>query len=233
MSSLQVFAQDGIEILINQETGESFCSVSGYARMAGKDKSTISRRLESVASNDRKTAEILTDAGMRSVVLVSEDLIAEWLPKDNHQMASKLMKLGVRMFLHQFAGYEHRIGRQKEQLPSRVLAVETARSIREITDSLEDNPRLAQLLTDIAMNDALALIGGSSTNPHPLRGVAEIAQDMGYLVTTSNRIRLGKFVRSQLNTGVQEKRLCNGTQRQIWCYPDCPETREIIRQFFE
>jgi hypothetical protein len=66
-------------------------------------------------------------------------------------------------------------------------------------------------------------------------GVAEIAQDMGYPVNHSNRGKLGKFVKSQLgDVGQrQESRLCNGTDRPIWCYPDTPEVRGAIAQFFK
>ena len=43
-SSLQRFDHDGIELIINTETGESFASISGYARMSGKAQSTINPR---------------------------------------------------------------------------------------------------------------------------------------------------------------------------------------------
>lgn len=113
MAILQRYdGQDGIEILINTESGESFCSVKGYARMSGKDQSTISRRLASanvdqgIAESASKTAEVLTAGGMQTVALVNEDLIAEWLPKDNPAAATALLKLGVRVVLHNMAGYE-------------------------------------------------------------------------------------------------------------------------------
>lgn len=106
MTNLQRFDQDGIEIFVDTRTGESFASVSGYARMANKDKSTISRRLKGVAQNPSKTAEIQTVTGIKTVALVPEDLIAEWLPTDNPAMATQLMKLGVRVFLHKVAGYK-------------------------------------------------------------------------------------------------------------------------------
>lgn len=98
--------QDGIEILIDTSTGESFCSVKGYARMSGKDKSTISRRLEGVAKDGQKTAKAPTAGGIQGVALITEDLIVEWLPKDNPTAATTLLKLGVRMGLHKLAGYE-------------------------------------------------------------------------------------------------------------------------------
>lgn len=60
VANLQLFHNDGIELIVNTETGESFASVSGYARMSGKDKSTISRRLESVAESFVNKVEIQT-----------------------------------------------------------------------------------------------------------------------------------------------------------------------------
>ena len=106
LTNLQTFNKDGLELIINTETGESFASVSGYARISGKDKSTISRRLESVAESLVNKAEIETVKGFQSVALISEDLIVTWLPKDNPEMATKMMKAGVRMFLHTLAGYK-------------------------------------------------------------------------------------------------------------------------------
>lgn len=106
MNTLQRFDQNGVEIIIDTTTGESFATISGYARMAGKHKTTVTRRLKGVASEKQKTAEIKTQGGLQGVTLLHEEFIAEWMPKDNPPMASKLMLLGVRLFLHKMAGYE-------------------------------------------------------------------------------------------------------------------------------
>lgn len=112
MTNLTTFNQDGIEIIINTATGESFCSIKGYARLSGKDKSTISRRVskitqsEGVASDLIISAEIQTAGGIQGVVLITEDLITDWILDDNIQIAKQLLKAGVRMFLHTAAGYE-------------------------------------------------------------------------------------------------------------------------------
>lgn len=111
MANLQRFDQDGIEIVINTETGESFASISGYARMAGKAVNTIAKRVKrgskGLDNSLVKTAEIQTAGGVQGVHLVPESFIAEWIPKDNPAMATQLMKLGVRMFLHKMAGYKY------------------------------------------------------------------------------------------------------------------------------
>jgi len=106
MSNVSVFNKDGLEILINNDTGESFCSVSGYARMSGKDKSTISRRLGAVAQAHPKTAEVQTVKGLKTVAVVSEDLISEWIVDDNPALAKQLLRAGVRVFLHKAAGFQ-------------------------------------------------------------------------------------------------------------------------------
>ena len=106
VTNLERFDSNGIELIINTTTGESFASVSGYARMAEKDKSTISRRLKTVASNTEKKAEIVTTTGLKTVSLISEEQISEWIVDDNPTMAKQLLKLGVRVYLHKLAGYE-------------------------------------------------------------------------------------------------------------------------------
>lgn len=103
--SLQRFDKDGIELIIDTQTGESFASISGYARMSGKAQSTISGRLATHRNEALKTAEILTTTGLKTVRLISEDLICQWLPKDNPELASQVLKLGVRLFLHTLAGF--------------------------------------------------------------------------------------------------------------------------------
>jgi DNA repair exonuclease SbcCD ATPase subunit len=107
-SSLQRFDQGGIELIINTETGESFASISGYARMSGKIPSTISRRLTMMGLREKglEQAQIETASGLRTVALIPENLICQWLIKDNHELALKVMQLGVRLFLHTIAGFQ-------------------------------------------------------------------------------------------------------------------------------
>jgi hypothetical protein len=157
MSNLQRFDQDGIEIVINTGTGESFASIRGYARMAGKDESTIRYRLKKSAGKwDCKTAEIQTVRGLQGAVLVPEEFIAEWMPKDNKAMATQLMKLGVRLFLHKMAGYKYQPATPElpqsyvEALKALVEAEEKKLLLEaENQQLLEENQELAEAVDDV------------------------------------------------------------------------------------
>jgi hypothetical protein len=227
------FDKDGIELIIDTVTGESFASINGYARMSGKDASTISRRLKGIATESSKTAEILTAQGLRTVVLIPESLIAEWLPKDNPTLTSQLMLLGVRVFMHKLAGYEISSTATKNQSqPSKALMA--SREISEIHENVEHiSPRIAQFLIDCCINEVIegkSLVG---SNDPMYRGVAELAKEMNLPVTEKNRSSLGKFVKSGLShLAKSEKRLCNGTMQDIATYPDTEEVRGRISLFF-
>jgi len=97
------------------------------------------------------------------------------------------------------------------------------------------NPRFAQSIQDLVMDK---IIGASKQIPGDVErwaGVAEIAEEMGYQVSlvTKNRSQLGRYVAGFELQSKREKRLCNGTQRDINLYLDCPELRSAIAEFMD
>lgn len=106
LTKYERFDNGGIEIVINTQTGESFASVSGYARMSNKDKSTISRRLQAVAKTDVKNAEIQTAGGLQAVALIPGKLASTWLAKDNPELLVAMSEVGWNVYCHKLAGYE-------------------------------------------------------------------------------------------------------------------------------
>ena len=111
MSSLSQYVRfdnNGVELIINLESGESFASFNGYARMAGIEASTVTKRVNKASSHVAipvKKAEIQTNKGIRTVSLINEDTIADWIVEDNPKLARAMLKAGVRVFLHSSAGY--------------------------------------------------------------------------------------------------------------------------------
>jgi prophage antirepressor-like protein len=122
-------------------------------------------------------------------------------------------------------------------IASRELALETARSVSEIKDLLADtDPRLCQLLVDVAINDAVNSIKAiAPASEAQWMGVAEIAEHFKLPVTPQNRTALGKFVKAACgNIGKQESRICNGRMMPIWCYPfPNSEVEKAVKNFFK
>ncbi|GEM_PF-6586419 len=143
MNNIQLFENNsGIGIYIDAQTGESFCSISSYARLAKKDKSTISRRFGTVAPKETKSAEVVTKTGLKTVVLIPEDLIVEWLPKDNPELATQLLKLGVRSFLHKVVDYKHQ---SQNQSSSQNEIEQSYDLLTKIFDGLNISPEVQKL----------------------------------------------------------------------------------------
>ncbi|MEH1790080.1 MAG: hypothetical protein V7L23_32070 [Nostoc sp.] len=105
MTNLVAYNNDGLEIYIDKGTSEAFASISSYARMSGLSKPAISNRVKGVTLNSLRKAEIQTRGGLQGVNLLTEDIISEWIIKDNPTVATQFLKLGIRKFMHTLAGY--------------------------------------------------------------------------------------------------------------------------------
>lgn len=99
----QRFDKDGIELVIDTYTGESFATVSGYSRMAGKAKSTVSERFGSIPLGE---AQIQTQQGLRTVRLIPGKLATSWLAKDNPELLAAMSEVGWNVYCHKLAGFE-------------------------------------------------------------------------------------------------------------------------------
>ena len=199
MNSLTRFEnENGIETLINTSTGEAFASISGYARIAGKDKSTISRRLDSVAAGERKTAEVQTTQGLRTVVLITESQITDWIIDDNPKIAKQLLKAGVRVFLHTTAGYQVTSTAtaptpiaQVELEPKHLDLLRTC--LKSVNTALVDgfllneigkaNPQLAPQITE-----AHKLLAATTTIPDVLLTPTLIGKELGISAVKVNKL---------------------------------------------
>ncbi len=110
MSNLTNYNKDGLELVIDTQTGEAFASIRATARIVDKNKSSIhdyvNGKLQGVRQMTLKNAEVQTPGGIQGVRLLSEEQIVEVVTKYKPELLAKFAKLGVRVFLHQLAGYE-------------------------------------------------------------------------------------------------------------------------------
>ena len=142
MSNLQRFEKEGIELVINTKTGEGFASISGYARMSGKNVSTISRRLKGLHGSKPKEVQVQTPGGLQGLALIDEKTIRQWMLKDNHEMAMQLMELGTRMLLHQLAGFEISSTAIAAQQSTEIVLPEAV--IKQLTAIQEDHQKIQE-----------------------------------------------------------------------------------------
>jgi hypothetical protein len=105
MDNLARFDSEGIEIFVNELTGESFASISALARMTGKAASTI-QRLAALRNFELQDTQIETATGKKTVALLDENQIVEVLEKYNTQQLKQFAKLGIRNALHKISGYQ-------------------------------------------------------------------------------------------------------------------------------
>ncbi|MDV3002964.1 MAG: hypothetical protein N5P05_004619 (plasmid) [Chroococcopsis gigantea SAG 12.99] len=181
--------------------------------------------------DEKGVCSIYTLGGEQELLTVTEAGLYRLIFKSRKAVAKRF----VRWILHEVLPSIRRTGHyslnQTQSVPKGIVA---ARAVKEINELVSDiSPRLAQYLIDHTISEVLeqpSLPGTAET----FRGVVEIAEDMGLPVNPSNRSQLGRFVRNSEvgSLGIPEKRLVNGTMREVQCYPDNEAVRNVIRSFF-
>jgi hypothetical protein len=229
------YEQRGLELWIDESTSMAYAHLSGIARMLGMDPTngTLRRRLQGLPKEVVKTAEVLTNGGIQGVPLYPASVVFKLALEFNTELAEAMGNCGANVYMLGQAGYQVKVAAPIADPVTPLLAQQAAGVadvVRHISDTLSDHPRLAQLLIDTSMNTVIekqpALPGKA------MRGVTEIANDMGYKVDQSNRVKLGKHIVSLGYRSVKEPRLCNGRMAKINCYEDTPELRESIAEWF-
>lgn len=190
----------------------------------------VSQAMEGLDEDEKGISNIYTLGGEQEMIIISEPGFYSLVLRSRKPQAKPFR----RWVTHEVITSIRKTGSYSvtDNIPKLTPsdhAVKIAHNVRDITDTLDDNPRLAQILIDHAVNEILE----QKQLPPKLRGVVEIAHDMGYKTTLSSRTTLGKFVKARVGHLAQtEKRLCNGVTAAINCYPDCEEVRNAIADFF-
>lgn len=107
---LERFDKDKIELIIDTETGESFATAAGYARMSGVKYDTIKKRVQQYNRTGEisklKIAEIPTTQGLRQGILIPGKIALSWLSTDNPKLLAAMAEIGWNVYCHKLAGFE-------------------------------------------------------------------------------------------------------------------------------
>ena len=241
--SISILTQsDFLAYIADQALPNGNLSIRGVARCCGVEHTTIIR---GGAFAPAKLGQTLTQAGFEAGVLIENGfppqavgLCIEYFAYESKakatqakQLARTFGSIGIITTLKELVSTPKIISETQQQTNP---ALQSAKDIRQIYDLLPENPRLAQLLVDSTVNyyigDQLTLVG--SAEPE-LKGVVEIAEELGFKTDESSRVKLGIFVKSIVgHLARSEKRFCNGLMRSINCYPDIPEVQDAVKRYF-
>lgn len=232
MSNLSVFdfGSNSVRVvMINNEpwfVAKDVCSILELSN----NREAVSKLRE----KDKGVSSIDTPSGNQQMNIISEFGLYELVLGSRKQEAKNFKYWicdEVLPSIRKTGSYS--IQQMQPKLPSEEKAVKVAEAVDRIQNLLCDtNPRLAQFLIDHAISDIMPsqnILTGSK-----LKGVVEIAEEMGFKVGFNNRSQLGKFVKKLCgDLAKQEERLVNGTSSQVACYPsDSEEVRQAISDFF-
>jgi hypothetical protein len=229
---------DFLAFIRDQAMPNGNLSIRGVARCCGVEDTSLIR---GAAFNSEKLGTTLSTYGFEPAALVEDGFPAQavWLCIEYYAFESRAKAPMAKQLARTFGSIGVLSALKDLTQPKELPAIANgpskeliaAREIRELTDLLDDNPRLAQCLTDSIVNRVLELTLPGSVAPQ-FRGVVEIAHEMGFKTDESSRIKLGKFIKAQGFNAQKESRICNGVMTPINCYPDTPELRNEIARFF-
>lgn len=182
-------------------------------------------------ADKKSVCTIYTNRGDRELLTVTEPGLYRLIFKSRKAVARRFQ----RWLFHEVLPILRRTGSYSlhgaENPPKALVAARAIEEIERLVTNI--SPRLAQYLIDHTVSEVLevtVLPGTAET----LRGVVEIAEEMGLPVSPENRCQLGRFVKNSPvgALAMTEKRLVNGTLREVYCYPDNESVRNIIRSYF-
>jgi prophage antirepressor-like protein len=224
MLDLFEFKGNQVRFVDGKPVANDVAEILGYADPA----STVSKKVKPKYRSVAKMATL--DGKLRDVTVLEEGGIYQLILGSHLPIADEFQDWVFEVVLPSIRKTGSYSVNQAQSLTCHVVAVQKARAIAEIEEVLINQPKLAQFLIDHTISD---LIEQKQLTGDELRGVVEVAKEMGFVVDMGNRSALGKFVRSQLSDeGKQEKRLVNGEMRSVWCYPDNDKLRKVIAEYF-
>lgn len=183
---------------------------------------------QDLESDEKSVVTTDTSSQNRDMTIVSESGLYEIVFKSRKPQAKafrKWLRKEVIPSIRKTGKYDPS---STPKLPSDILAERVAQNIGNIQDRLEQTqPRLAQFLIEVAINDCRTLMGTklpSLPSGDELLTAQAYAEEKNFPVKLSNRSQLGKFVAKQYRLTfsseppAQKQELAGGL-REVNVYP--------------
>jgi prophage antirepressor-like protein len=166
---------------------------------------------------------IISESGMYSLVLKSR--------KPEAKAFKKWITAVVLPSIRQTGGYQVAT-EPARQLPPVRDVVDYAKSLAVITTTAMPAALKQAFLDRLGDEMITTKIPGQIATAPRLVGVVQKAEELGYKLDHSQRVRIGKLVKDTGLPYTREERYCNGQMRPINCYEDGPELESAIHNVF-
>lgn len=202
---LQRFEHDGLELVINTQTGEVFASQRAIGRMADKDEATI-RRYVSAAGISPVRAEIPTSSGLRTAALLNEDTIYQIFQRYKPELLIQCAKAGIRLYLHQLAGFRFVPVQSDSAMLSEILSIVKQQRDEFAAFKLESEAFKAEVRPQLARLERIE----AATEQLP--GLRQILEDL-----QNNPAKIGEqsYPLKDILSKLGQATLPNGKRRKI------------------
>ncbi len=236
-------------IMLSSQDTDFVIGSNGHAglsnRKAGEllsiSHTTINTVIETGKIFTAEETQMITECGFQGGNLVklaqkfaASQKVKEETRKKCLDFLTKAATIGAQMFIDKMAGIPVSEANQTPQmLPEQ--RVQVGMNFFQVMDIDIHNPRIKQGIQDWGTNLLLHQPQLPSSSERWM-GVAERAEELGYGRVGADhgtRTRLGQHVAKRGLEPRQEKRLCNGMQREIWIYRVCNELDEVIKSYFD
>jgi phage antirepressor YoqD-like protein len=119
LSKFERFDNNGLELVVNTDTGLAYASKKAAARMLGVTKETVGSQAFKLGGEDYDVvgAKINTPGGLQEARLVSASIIFKLAVKYNPDLAIKMGEAGANQYMLNLAGYKLK---PVEQTPPRL-----------------------------------------------------------------------------------------------------------------
>ena len=110
---------DGLQIVIDNQSGKVYASQSALAKLIGKPNSSVRYHAEAMVKGvqeiDKIAAEIQTPGGLQGSQLYGEDFIYSLMAKYRPDLLVQAAKAGLRLYFYELAGYRPEVQAKQAQ----------------------------------------------------------------------------------------------------------------------
>lgn len=105
MDDYNLYTPKGVEVVINQTTGDIFLTPRGYSKLSGRPLDAVVSLLYSYLNSGYRCVVLTLSEDRHDIYGIMPSVMAlEWLQSDNPELAHEIAKVGIDKYLTELVG---------------------------------------------------------------------------------------------------------------------------------